>query len=68
MEYRPGYCRVCEGNRKLERPRVNHVLHLILSIVTFGIWILVWLLVGVFKQNWRCADCGSKKVKKKALA
>jgi hypothetical protein len=23
----------------------NHVLHLVLSIVTFGIWLLAWLLV-----------------------
>lgn len=23
----------------------NHVLHLVLSIVTFGVWLLAWLLV-----------------------
>ena len=23
----------------------NHVLHLVLSIITFGIWLLAWLLV-----------------------
>jgi Na+-transporting NADH:ubiquinone oxidoreductase subunit NqrC len=23
----------------------NHVLHLVLSIVTFGIWLLTWLLI-----------------------
>jgi hypothetical protein len=26
---------------------VNHVLHLILSLLTFGIWLFVWLMVVV---------------------
>ena len=25
----------------------NHILHLILSLVTFGFWIIVWLLLGM---------------------
>ena len=25
--------------------RVNHLLHLILSIITVGLWIIVWLIV-----------------------
>ena len=28
--------------------RVTHVLHLILSIITFGLWLIVWILMGVF--------------------
>lgn len=28
--------------------RVNHVLHLILTILTFGLWVVVWLLVTAF--------------------
>jgi hypothetical protein len=28
--------------------RVNHILHLILSIITFGLWLIVWILMGVF--------------------
>jgi len=27
--------------------RTNHVLHLILSLVTLGVWVPVWLLVAV---------------------
>ncbi len=26
---------------------VNNVLHLLLTLVTFGLWIFVWLLVGI---------------------
>lgn len=28
--------------------RTNHILHLILSIITLGIWLIVWLLMVVF--------------------
>lgn len=35
--------------------RPNHVLHLILSLVTFGLWLLVWLGVVVFGGEKRMA-------------
>jgi hypothetical protein len=28
--------------------RPNHILHLILTILTFGIWAVVWILVAIF--------------------
>ncbi len=28
--------------------RVNHILHLLLSIFTCGLWIIVWLALGLF--------------------
>ena len=28
--------------------RPNHILHLILSIITLGIWLIVWLLVAAW--------------------
>jgi hypothetical protein len=27
--------------------RVNHVLHLILTLVTFGLWAIVWIIVAI---------------------
>jgi hypothetical protein len=33
--------------------RPNHILHLILSIITLGFWLIVWLLVGVFGGETR---------------
>ena len=26
---------------------VNHVLHLILTLITLGIWVIVWIIVAV---------------------
>lgn len=28
--------------------RINHILHLILSILTLGVWLIVWALMGIF--------------------
>lgn len=33
--------------------RPNHVLHLILSIVTFGLWLIVWLIVALTVKEKR---------------
>ena len=27
--------------------RVNHVLHLLISVFTLGLWVIVWLLVAI---------------------
>lgn len=31
--------------------RTNHVLHLILTIITFGLWAPVWLIVALINAN-----------------
>ena len=31
----------------VEGHRVNHVLHLLLSLCTFGLWIIVWVSLAV---------------------
>lgn len=31
--------------------RTNHVLHLILSLVTFGFWLPVWLILAIMNQE-----------------
>ncbi len=28
---------------------VNHILHLLLSLFTFGLWIFIWFLVTIFQ-------------------
>jgi len=49
--------------------RINHVLHLILSIVTLGGWALfVWLPLGIINtaRGMRCSMCGMKMGSKPA--
>jgi hypothetical protein len=55
------YCNVCQRQSLFQKPRINHVLHLILSIVTFGLWLFVWLILGIINagKEPRCTTCGA---------
>lgn len=44
--------------------RPNHVLHLLLSLVTGGVWLIVWLLLGMSQSPAHCAFCGSKRLQR----
>ena len=37
----------------------NHVLHLILTLVTFFCWTPIWLLVSISNKRWHCSECAS---------
>jgi hypothetical protein len=44
-----------------ERQTPNHVLHLLLSVVTAGFWLPVWLLAAIWAAGpYRCPRCGEK--------
>lgn len=38
---------------ELQQSKTNHILHLILSIVTAGIWVPIWLVVTIIDQSKR---------------
>ena len=65
-DYTKKYCKDCEKSVKAERRGVNHVLHLILSICTGGLWLLVWIGISVKVGGWRCGDCYGKNLAGKA--
>ena len=31
----------------------NHILHLLLSLVTFGLWLIVWFFIAISSKNYR---------------
>ena len=64
VQYKGGYCKKCGENRKVSRKTPNHILHLLLSLVTMGLWLIIWILISVQFGGWRCDKCGSKKVSK----
>ncbi|KQV83655.1 hypothetical protein ASC90_20440 [Rhizobium sp. Root1220] len=43
-----------------ERQTPNHVLHLLLTIVTGGAWIIVWIILTLSVGPYRCPNCGAK--------
>ena len=56
------YCKHCGKQVLVRRASTNHVLHLLLSIVTCGVWLPIWILGALCNQTikWRCTHCGSQ--------
>lgn len=54
------FCESCGRRVLATRPQPSHVLHLMLSLVTFGLWIPVWLVAAALAGTapWRCNQCG----------
>lgn len=56
------HCAKCRKNTKHLRPSTSHVLHLILSLITVGLWVPVWILVAISNSTQgQCSDCGAKR-------
>jgi hypothetical protein len=54
-----GWCRHCDRRVVVRRPAPNHVLHLLMTLVTCGLWLVVWIGQSVRVGGWRCSQCGS---------
>ena len=54
------YCKVCQADRLYVAPTPSHLLHLVLSIITIGLWLIVWVLIGGKTGPYRCTVCGTK--------
>ncbi|MGH7531008.1 MAG: hypothetical protein ACREMN_11550 [Gemmatimonadales bacterium] len=40
--------------------RPNHILHLLLSVFTAGLWLIVWVLVSMGEKKASCTVCGTR--------
>jgi len=58
MQTKRGYCKECGRNVLLQKEQCNHILHLLLSLLTYGVWVLVWINVAC-RCKWRCPHCGA---------
>ena len=53
------YCKRCGYTRQHLQPATSHVLHLILSILTCGLWLGIWIAAGLAHASQKtCATCG----------
>ncbi len=57
ITYENGYCEKCQQYQKLVVTKPNHILHLILTIVTGGFWIIIWVLM---RSKRFCDVCGTR--------
>jgi hypothetical protein len=53
------YCPNCSAQVLATAPATNHLLHLVLSVLTAGFWLVIWLLVPLlWSKPYRCTRCG----------
>lgn len=53
------HCKNCDEATPHAQPQTSHVLHLLLSVVTVGLWLPVWLLVALNNRGQAtCTVCG----------
>lgn len=65
QELLPGRCQHCCRDVVFVRlnQEPNHRLHALLSLLTGGIWLPVWILTlyRAAGQPWECAECGCQQ-------
>ncbi len=55
------YCTHCQKDVMATGTRPNHLLHLMLTLVTLGFWIPIWLSISICKlEGYRCTQCGKQ--------
>jgi hypothetical protein len=60
MQLASRYCPACGRQGVAVRSSPNHVLHLLLTILTVGFWFPVWLLLAILGGTWNCQACGTR--------
>lgn len=55
------WCNRCQRNTGHTRANMNHAPHLLATLLTGGVWIIGWLLFGLFLKDkpWYCLGCGT---------
>lgn len=53
------YCGYCNTRVLAQKQAPNHVLHLLLTFTSCGLWSLIWLLLAAASYGrYKCPRCG----------
>lgn len=54
-------CKACSTQTMHIQQKPNHILHVLLSIFTAGLWLFVWIGIILFGSKApQCTQCGKK--------
>jgi hypothetical protein len=51
------FCANCDKNVLAVRPGTSRLLQLGLTVLTLGLWSIVWLVDAFRRPGWRCSVC-----------
>lgn len=60
---RPAYCSFCESEQIFRRSSFRHGLHITLSVLTLGVWLISYAALWWrwrITAGWRCTECGHR--------
>lgn len=46
----------------------NHIMHLLLTVFTAGLWLIVWVFAAAGTQKPQCTVCGKRNSQLKSFA
>lgn len=52
------FCTRCNDYVAAERVSTSHLIHFVLTLITAGLWLPVWIFIALTKGH-RCRQCGS---------
>ena len=56
------HCKRCGKVTQHLKPSTSHVLHLLLSLISVGLWLPFWFLIAMSNNSQgQCTHCGRKK-------
>ena len=55
-----GFCNTCDKKKLFVADKINHPLHIILTLCTGGVWGFVYGFLLVFPKKFRCVECGEE--------
>lgn len=56
------FCKLCNKPTMHIQPSTTHLLHLALSILTLGFWLIIWILTYANNNSQsQCSICGQEK-------
>lgn len=59
MDHFQRYCDHCNEYIAVQRKNISHLLHLFLSLITGGLWIIIWCRKYIQAGRYHCPKCGS---------
>lgn len=61
MAIKQKFCHECGAKRRFIGPKTpNHIMHAILSVLSAGLWLIVWgaLVLIHMNKSFECEACG----------
>lgn len=56
--YSAFFCPKCGQQQLFVREKPNHLIHCLVTLFLFGLWLPIWVAATIFAGGWHCSVCG----------